>query len=56
MKCFGKNCVCRLYPDRDLGAPKKKFEDTFSAEEVIMEMFFPNRLHGVQVNEEGEAV
>lgn len=55
-KSHGPRCDCvecritgcgaskkRLFPDQPLGEPKMKFEDTFSAETVIMETFFPNK-------------
>ncbi|MGM4987436.1 hypothetical protein [Tardiphaga sp. 841_E9_N1_2] len=31
----------RMFPDEPLGKPVKRFEDTFSAETVMMETFFP---------------
>jgi hypothetical protein len=30
-------------PDIELGEPKKKWEDTFSAEDVIMDTYFKRR-------------
>lgn len=33
----------RMCPDNELRPPKMRFEDTFSAETVVMETFFPGR-------------
>lgn len=35
--------VVRMCPDNELKAPVKKFEDTFSAETVVMEAFFAGK-------------
>lgn len=56
-KSHGPRCDCaeckatgcgafshRVAPeDKPLGEPKMKFEETFSAETVILEMFFPTK-------------
>lgn len=31
----------RMFPDKPLGEPVKRYEDTFSAQSVILEAFFP---------------
>lgn len=36
----------RIFPDKPLGEPVKRFEDTFSAETVMMEAFFPKAVAG----------
>lgn len=33
----------RWFPDEELKEPVRKFEDTFSAETVVMDAFFPNK-------------
>jgi hypothetical protein len=33
--------VARACPDNELKRPKKRFVETFSAEEVLLEAFFP---------------
>jgi hypothetical protein len=33
--------VARACPDKELRAPKKRFAETFSAEEVLLKAFFP---------------
>lgn len=35
--------VARMCPDNELKSPMKKFEDTFSAETVVMEAFFSTK-------------
>jgi hypothetical protein len=35
--------VARMCPDNELKSPIKKFEDTFSAETVVMEAFFSTK-------------
>lgn len=32
----------RLFPDKPLGKPVRDFDDTFSAQDLLMEHFFPN--------------
>jgi hypothetical protein len=33
--------VARMCPDNELKSPKKSFDETFSAETVLMQAFFP---------------
>jgi hypothetical protein len=33
--------VARACPDNELRMPKKRFAETFSAEEVLLKVFFP---------------
>ncbi len=35
-----KKSIERLNPEKELGRPVRRFEDTFSAVQVIKEMFF----------------
>jgi hypothetical protein len=35
--------VVRMCPDNQLKEPVKRFEETFSAETVLMEAFFPGK-------------
>lgn len=35
--------VARMCPDNELRHPKKSFNDTFSAEVVLMDAFFPEK-------------
>jgi hypothetical protein len=35
--------VVRMCPDNELKAPAKRFGETFSAETVVMEAFFPGK-------------
>jgi hypothetical protein len=35
--------VVRMCPDNELKGPKMAFEDTFSAEKVVMQTFFPGK-------------
>ena len=42
-KLDAKKYMRGAFPHKPLGEPKMKFEDTFSAETVLVETFFPDK-------------